>query len=152
MVTAWRCPAKGVPDATRVRRHRADLHPNGDVVDLSRYIRNLATESFAAGDVIVTYGDEGTTMYIVVGGEVDVSYDERCSVRLGVGESFGEMSLIDKRPRSATVTAVTDVTLAPISQGSFLVLVHDTPYFALEVMRSLSDRLRRANQMPAAGD
>ena len=57
----------------------------------------------------------------------------------------------DKRPRSATVTAVTDVVLAPISQGSFLVLVHDTPYFALEVMRSLSDRLRRANQMPASG-
>ena len=68
-------------------------------------------------------------MYIVVEGEVDVSYDERRSVRLGVGESFGEMSLIDKRPRSATVTAATDVTLA-ISQGAFLVLVHDTPYFA----------------------
>lgn len=118
-------------------------------MDLSRYIRNFATESFAAGDVIVSQGDEGTSMYIVVEGEVDVSYDEQRSVRLGVGESFGEMSLIDKGPRSATVTAVTDVTLAPISQGSFLVLVHDTPYFALEVMRSLSDRLRRANQMPA---
>ena len=50
---------------------------------------------------------------------------------------------------SLVSAAVTDVTLAPISQGSFLVLVHDTPYFALEVMRSLSDRLRRANQMPA---
>jgi CRP/FNR family cyclic AMP-dependent transcriptional regulator len=117
-------------------------------VELSRYIRNFPTESFTAGDVIFSQGDEGTSMYIVAEGEVDVSYDERRSVRLGVGESFGEMSLIDKRPRSATVTAVTDVTLAPISQGSFLVLVHDTPYFALEVMRSLSDRLRRANQMP----
>ncbi len=121
-------------------------------MDLSRYIRNLPTEAFAAGDVIVSQGDEGTSMYIVVEGEVDVSYDEQRSVRLGVGESFGEMSLIDKRPRSATVTAATDVTLAPISQGSFLVLVQDTPYFALEVMRSLSDRLRRANQMPVAGD
>ena len=82
-----------------------------------------------AGDVIFSQGDAGTSMYIVVEGEVDVSYDERRSVRLGVGESFGEMSLIDKRPRSATVTAATDVTLA-ISQCAFLVLVHDTPYFA----------------------
>lgn len=67
-------------------------------MDLSRYIRNLATESFAAGDVIVSQGDEGTTMYIVVEGEVDDSYDEHRTVRLGVGESFGEMSLIDKPP------------------------------------------------------
>ena len=144
--------AVGAVDPTIVPRHRADTRPIGDVVDLSRYIRNFATESFAAGDVIFSEGDAGTSMYIVVEGDVDVSYDERRSVRLGVGESFGEMSLIDKRPRSATVTATTDVTLAPISQGAFLVLVHDTPYFALEVMRSLSDRLRRANQMPAAQD
>ena len=67
-------------------------------MDLSRYIRNFATETFAAGDVIVSQGDEGTSMYIVVEGEVDVSYDEQRSVRLGVGESFGEMSLIDKAP------------------------------------------------------
>ena len=118
-------------------------------MDLSRYIRSFATESFAAGDVIFSQGDEGASMYIIVDGDVEVAYDEQRSVRLGAGESFGEMSLIDKRPRSATVTAATDVTLAPISQGAFLVLVHDTPYFALEVMRSLSDRLRRANQMPA---
>lgn len=119
-------------------------------MDLRRYIPKLEKESFAAGDTIFSLGDAGTSMYVVVEGEVDVAYDEQRSVRLGGGESFGEMSLIDKRPRSATVTAVTDVTLAPISQGVFLVLVQDTPYFALEVMRSLSDRLRRANQMPSA--
>ena len=119
-------------------------------MDLSRYIRNLATESFTAGEVIFSKGDEGTSMCIVIEGEVEVSYDEHRSVRLGQGESFGEMSLIDKRPRSATVTAVTDVTLAPISQGSFPRARHDTLYFALEVMRSLPDRLRRANQMPAS--
>jgi len=54
-------------------------------------------------------------MYVIVEGEVDVAYDEERSVRLGAGESFGEMALIEDRPRSATVTAVTDVTLAPPS-------------------------------------
>jgi CRP-like cAMP-binding protein len=120
-------------------------------VDLSRYIPHLERASFAAGETIFAQGDAGTTMYVVVDGDVEVSYDEERAVRLGPGESFGEMSLIDKRPRSATVTAVTDVTLAPISQGTFLILVQDTPYFALEVMQSLSDRLRRANQMPSTG-
>jgi CRP-like cAMP-binding protein len=119
-------------------------------VDLSSYIGHLARETYAAGDTIFSKGDAGTSMYIVVEGEVDVAYDDQRSVRLGAGESLGEMSLIDQGPRSATVTAVTDVALAPINQGMFFVLVNDTPYFALEVMRSLSNRLRRANQMPAA--
>jgi len=45
-------------------------------VDLSRYIRNFATETFAAGDVIFSQGDEGTSMYIVVEGEVDVTTED----------------------------------------------------------------------------
>ena len=120
-------------------------------MDLSRYIPHLDKQTFSAGETIFKLGDAGSTMFILVEGEVEVAYDDERSVRLGPGESFGEMSLIDKRPRSATVTAVTDVTLSPIGQGTFLVLVQDTPYFALEVMQSLSDRLRRANRMPRDG-
>ena len=119
-------------------------------MDLIRYTSKLDSARFAAGDTIFTKGDVGTAMYIVADGEVDVFYDDTRSVRLGAGESFGEMSLIDQRPRSATVTAATDVTLSPVNKATFLVLVQDTPYFALEVMRSLSDRLRRANQMQGA--
>jgi CRP-like cAMP-binding protein len=124
---------------------------NGVKVDLSRYIPHLDKQTFAAGETIFELGDAGSTMFIIVEGDVEVAYDHERSVRLGPGESFGEMSLIDKRPRSATVTAVTDVTLSPIGQGTFLVLVQETPYFALEGMQSLSDRLRRANRMPRDG-
>lgn len=115
--------------------------------DLSRYVAKLDRTTYPAGATIVEQGEPGTTMYIVVRGEVEVRYDAERSVRLGPGESFGELSLIDKRPRSATVVAATDVELAAMSQGVFLVLVQETPYFALEVMQSLSQRLRRANQM-----
>jgi len=117
-------------------------------VELTPYLARLDKEKFAAGETIFAEGDIGNVMYIVVDGEVDVVYDRDRSVRLGVGESFGEMALIDKRPRSATVKAATDVALARINQAEFLILVQDTPYFALEVMRCLSDRLRRANGMP----
>jgi len=57
------------------------------------------------------------------------------------------MALIDASPRSATVVAVTDVKLVPVGEKQFLFLVSRTPYFALNVMRVLAQRLRRANTM-----
>ena len=65
---------------------------------------------------------------------------------LGENEIFGEMALIDTSPRSATVTAETDVTVAPITEKQYLFLVRHTPYFALKVMRVLAQRLRRQNK------
>lgn len=115
-------------------------------MDLSRYVKGQPGVSFKAGETIFDKGDEGRTMYVVVSGEVRLSYDETRSTVVGAGASFGEMALIDKQERSASAEAVTDVELASINQGQFLVLVHETPYFALEVMSSLSARLRRANE------
>ncbi len=59
------------------------------------------------------------------------------------------MSIIDKSPRRADAVAATDVQLFAINRGLFLVLVQDAPHFALEVMKSLTDRLRRANAVGA---
>ena len=55
------------------------------------------------------------------------------------------LALIDGHSRSADVVASTDVELYPVNRSLFLVLVQDTPFFALEVMKSLTERLRRAN-------
>ena len=62
----------------------------------------------------------------------------------------GEMALVDHAPRTATVTAQTDSTLAQIDEKRFLFLVQQTPSFALNVMRLLSQRLRRMNTMVSA--
>jgi CRP-like cAMP-binding protein len=107
-----------------------------------RYVNGRETVSFPAGSVIFNKDDPGTAMYIIAAGEVELAYDEQRSVRIGPGESFGEMALIDRRPRSTGATAATDVELHSISQGLFLVLTQETPYFALEVMQSLTERLR----------
>ena len=56
------------------------------------------------------------------------------------------MALIDDSPRSATVVALTEVTVAPIKETQFLFLVKNTPFFALNVMRVLARRLRRQNK------
>lgn len=63
---------------------------------------------------------------------------------LSAGGLFGEMALIDGSPRSATVRAKTLCELAPINEKNFLFLVHETPFFAIAVMRTLADRLRRS--------
>ena len=65
---------------------------------------------------------------------------------LGPNGIFGEMALIDDSPRSATVVALTDVTVAPIKERQFLFLVKHMPMFALKVMRVLAKRLRRQNK------
>ncbi len=114
-------------------------------MSLSIYVKGQTPETFAAGSVIFEAGDTGKVMYVVGEGEVELRY-QGGAVRVGPGESFGEMAIIDQRPRSASAVAATDVTLYPINQGLFVVLVHETPFFALEVMRSLSDRLRAANE------
>jgi CRP-like cAMP-binding protein len=65
---------------------------------------------------------------------------------LSGGGVFGEMALIDGSPRSATVRAKTDCEVAPINEKTFLFLVHETPFFAIAVMRTLADRLRRMDE------
>jgi CRP/FNR family transcriptional regulator, cyclic AMP receptor protein len=62
---------------------------------------------------------------------------------LGPTSIFGELALITKEPRSATARAHTDCRVVEIPEKRFLYLVHETPFFALEVMRVLTSRLPR---------
>ena len=103
-------------------------------------------EKFAAGEVIICEGSHGNKMYVVCSGRVSIERDGKAIEGLGAGDSFGEMSLIDGAPRSATARAETDCEVAPITERTFLRLVHETPIFALTVMHNLADRLRRANE------
>jgi CRP-like cAMP-binding protein len=101
---------------------------------------------FAAGDVIFAEGDKGDVMYVVRTGEVAIERGGRVMETLGGGGVFGEMALIDGSPRSATVRAKTECEVAPINEKTFLFLVHETPFFAIAVMRTLADRLRRMDE------
>ena len=98
---------------------------------------------FASGDIIFAEGDKGDKMYVVRAGEVEIERDGKVVETLSSGGIFGEMALIDGSPRAATARAKTD-EIAPITEKSFLFLVHETPFFAIAVMRTLAERLRRA--------
>ena len=116
-------------------------------VDFSLLLRpEVPTRNFAAGDRIFAEGDRADEFFVVVRGKVEIKSGSRRLEILGPKGIFGEMALIDDSPRSATVVALTDVTVAPIKENQFLFLVKHMPVFALKVMRVLAKRLRRQNK------
>jgi CRP-like cAMP-binding protein len=84
-------------------------------------------------------------MYYVLSGEVEVSVADTVVDLVGEGGIVGEMALIDNSPRSATVTAKTNCNLAVISQKRFTALIQQTPFFAIQVMTVLANRLRQCD-------
>jgi len=101
------------------------------------------SKSYGAGDVIFERGDPAECMYVVADGEVEISVGAHPVDVVGKEGIFGELALISKEPRSATARAKTDCRLVAIPERRFLYLVQETPYFALAVMRTLGERLRR---------
>jgi len=104
-------------------------------------------QSFKAGDIIFREGDPAEEFYVVKSGSVEIRLGNRLLDTLPERSIFGEMAIIDKSPRSATAVAATDVTLVPVGEKQFLFLVSRTPYFALNVMRVLAQRLRTSNSV-----
>ena len=94
---------------------------------------------FDQGEVIFSEGDKGDKMYVIRSGEIEVERDGKIVETLSGGGIFGEMALIDGSPRAATARAKTACEVAPITEKTFLFLVHETPFFAIAVMRSLAD-------------
>jgi CRP/FNR family transcriptional regulator, cyclic AMP receptor protein len=95
-----------------------------------------------AGTVIFEEGTSGTEMFGIVEGEVELRRANGAVRQLGPDDTFGEMAVVDRSPRSGTAVAVTDTKLAVIDRSRFLFLVQETPMFALQVMSSMAERLR----------
>ena len=99
--------------------------------------------SYEAGATIFFQGDPADFMYVIRKGEVEIERDGKIVEQLSPGDIFGEMALVDGSPRAATAHARTACELAPIAEKAFVFLVHETLFFALTVMRTLAERLRR---------
>ena len=100
-------------------------------------------QTFSAGTTIFSEGDDpGGLMYVVQEGEVDILLRGDRLETLGPGAFLGEIGLVAQKPRSATATAKTDCRLVPIDQQRFNMLVQKAPFFALEVMQTIAERLR----------
>jgi CRP/FNR family cyclic AMP-dependent transcriptional regulator len=133
------------PDDTGRDRQGGEM--SDQEVDFSLFVgREFPTRFFAKGNTIFREGDQADEFFVVVRGEAEIRSGNRWFETVGQNGIFGEMAMIDDSPRSATVVALTDVTVAPIQEQQFLFMVKNTPFFALKVMRVLADRLRRQNK------
>lgn len=118
------------------------------------HLRELAQrahiETFAAGQAIIRIGEYGSTMYIIRTGRVQVvregpTNDPIVLATLGPGEYFGELSIFDSEVRSATVLAVEDTETLTMGRYDIVRIVNRSPEMALALLKSLSARLRIAN-------
>jgi len=88
----------------------------------------------------------GVGFYLILDGSVDVMKKGKQIARLERGQFFGEMSLVDKKPRSADVFASDDVTCFALSSWSFQSLIKTEPDIAVGVIKELVSRLRETNK------
>ncbi|MPZ63400.1 MAG: cyclic nucleotide-binding domain-containing protein [Propionibacteriales bacterium] len=115
---------------------------------------SMAEGRLARGDVLFREGDAGDRLYVVTDGKVKLgrtSSDGRENLLaiLGPGQMFGELSLFDPGPRSATVTAVTDVKMMSLSHDELVRWLTGRPQVARGLLSQLAARLRRTNEVVA---
>jgi CRP/FNR family transcriptional regulator/CRP/FNR family cyclic AMP-dependent transcriptional regulator len=120
--------------------------------ELTYLSRGLRRRSFRRNEVIFHRDDPGTMLFIIRRGRVKISLqnEDGSEVTLalfGPGDFFGEMSLLDDLPRSATATALEATEVVTLGREQFLAAVEQHPQIAAQVMAALSWRLRNADQM-----
>ncbi len=98
-----------------------------------------------AGATLFCQGDDGDVMYVLVAGEAEIFVGEVVFEKCAPGALLGEIAVIEKAPRSATVKAITKCKFAVIDRKRFNYLIDEIPGFAIAVMRVMAQRLTRCN-------
>jgi CRP-like cAMP-binding protein len=106
--------------------------------------KQLKVVKHPAGHEIVLRGEGGVGFMVITDGAVTVKTGQGKTRKLGEGDSFGEMALLDQEGRSATVKADTDVTLATIPEWNFKPFLKEHPEVAYRLLQTLSRRIRQA--------
>ena len=110
-------------------------------------------EHFKPGEVVIKEGTKGTSAYIILSGKAEVvkrSGERTISMAtLGKGQVFGDMGLVEDRPRSASVRALSGLKVRVIDREKFNELLHSKPTVLVPIMKILFERLRRTTNMLA---
>lgn len=99
----------------------------------------------AAGKVLCEQGKPGYEFYLILDGEATVRRNGKKVATLGPGRSFGELALLTRLPRNATVEAATDMTLLVLGQREFSGLLDEVPGIAHKLLSSMAQRLYEAD-------
>jgi len=119
--------------------------------DVDALASRLETVEYGEGDVIFCQGDEGSSLFVVDDGAVEISYGEGKTkfvlASLFPGQYFGELSLFDGAPRSATATALKRSRLIRLHRDALVEFVNGSPAAALRIIGEMSERLRQTNEL-----
>jgi CRP-like cAMP-binding protein len=135
------------------------MSTGGDVLDLSkiwlfstssakdlRTIRKALEEvTVPAGRMLCEQGTIGREFFLIVDGQAAVKRNNRKVATLGPGQYFGELALLDRRPRSATITSDTEMTLLVLGQRQFNGLLDSIPALSRKLLAATATRLREAD-------
>ena len=115
------------------------------------HFKNYVEKEYSDGEIIVAEGDIDCEMFIIQEGGARVTKyvndEEVVLTTLDRGEFFGEMSLLESLPRSATIRAVGKTRVQVIQPGGFLLKIRRDPTFAFEMLQRLSTRIRHINDV-----
>lgn len=136
----------------------SSLFKGVEPVALEALVKAMQPQSISAGTVIFHKGDPGDSMYILTKGKLRIfTYDgENNEIVLTYFEPvrvFGDFSLLDKQPRSASAGAVEDIEVLVLSRDAFMTFLPQYPSVGLAILRNLADRVRYiTNYMNKIGD
>ena len=133
---------------------RVELFSGLDKKELHTLAESCQERKYSAGTRIISQGDTGVGLYIITSGKVRITHSsgpgqaEEDLGTAGAGDVLGEMALLDDLPRSASITAVEDVTALLLPVWEFRTVLRNHPEIALKLLAVLSRRLRKAEQRP----
>lgn len=143
-----------VPTPTLLERH--PLLVNLEPAQLDRIARAGEIESYNPGEPIVVEGSLGDALFLVLSGQTAVHQGAKTFATLEGGDVFGEMSLVEPAPRSASVTAMSAAFVFRLPHDALRELLSEDAHAAsvllVQIVKTLSDRLRRANHMLSSVD
>jgi len=123
---------------------RVPLFADFERGDLQRLARSFKERTFAAGSTVSAEGKSGAGFFVIESGEATVTARDTERAKLGPGDYFGEIALIDDGARSATVTADTELRCYGLTSWEFRPLVESNASIAWRLLETMAQRLRAA--------
>ena len=143
-------PAKLGQDQKITYLERVQIFEGCSNRQLRAIVRIAEVQEGPAGEVLARIGDPGDRFFVIVDGAARIEVSAQKQHRIGPGEFFGEMSLLDGEPRSATVIADTAVRLLVIHRRDFMTLLREVPALTQQMLVTLCQRVRTAEKALSA--
>ncbi len=131
---------------------RTALTADNDPMTIRKEVFARYVMTVPAGKIIFSEGDSGDSLFVIIEGEVEISKrtsleTSKTLIVLKPGDIFGEMAVIEKKPRSATAIASKPCKLLAMDESLFFKMIEGNPDFAVKMVRMLSERIRRSNTL-----